>query len=131
MPDDSKRIDAYIAKAADFAQPILKKLREACRKADPALVEELKWGVPSFTKNGLVCAFAAFKQHVTFTFFRGSRLKDPKKLLDPCTTSTVNSRSIKFVAGDGVDAKTLGAYVREAAALNATGAKPLARRPGP
>lgn len=42
------RIDAYIARAAGFAQPILAHLREAAHAAYPEAEETLKWGAPSF-----------------------------------------------------------------------------------
>lgn len=67
MSDRDARIDAYIAKAAPFARPILEHLRalvhEACTEAE----ETLKWSAPHFTVAGKILAgMAAFKQHVAF-----------------------------------------------------------------
>lgn len=59
------RIDAYIAKSASFAQPILHRFRDAVGKAVPEAVETIKWGVPHFTLEGKILAgMAAFKAHV-------------------------------------------------------------------
>ena len=65
------RIDAYIAKAADFAKPILIELRERVHAACPDVEEDLKWSSPSFMYHGLLCGMAAFKQHAIFGFWKG------------------------------------------------------------
>lgn len=72
MPTTDKRIDAYIEKSAEFAQPILKHLRELVHKACPDVTETLKWSMPSFEYKGILCGFAAFKQHCTFGFWKQS-----------------------------------------------------------
>lgn len=66
------RVTAYIAKSAPFARPILRHLREVVHDACPEVEETLKWGMPSFTWHGILCGMAAFKQHATFGFWRGS-----------------------------------------------------------
>jgi uncharacterized protein YdeI (YjbR/CyaY-like superfamily) len=67
------RIDAYIAKAAPFAQPILKHLRAQVHAACPEVEETVKWQSPSFTYKGkLLCGMAAFKAHCTFGFWNGA-----------------------------------------------------------
>ncbi|CAN5224411.1 hypothetical protein BH20ACI2_BH20ACI2_07840 [soil metagenome] len=70
MPTVDPRIDAYIEKSADFAKPILVHLREMVHKACPEVTETLKWSMPSFEYKGLLCGFAAFKQHCTFGFWK-------------------------------------------------------------
>jgi uncharacterized protein YdeI (YjbR/CyaY-like superfamily) len=61
------RIDAYLAAAAPFAQPILRHLRELVHRACPGAVETIKWGMPFFTYHDrLFCHFAAFKAHAAF-----------------------------------------------------------------
>ena len=48
MGKSSPDVDAYIARAAAFARPILKKVRAAFHKGCPDLEERLQWGAPSF-----------------------------------------------------------------------------------
>lgn len=61
------RIDAYIAKAAPFAQPILAHLRALVHRALPGVEETIKWGMPHFTVSGKnVCGMSAFKAHCAF-----------------------------------------------------------------
>ena len=76
-----KRVDAYIAKAQPFAQPILKKLRELIHKANPEVQETIKWGMPSFDYKGPFCGMAALKQHAVFGFWKYKLIKDPKNYL--------------------------------------------------
>ncbi len=71
MAKRDPRIDAYIAKSAAFAQPVLKHLRELIHEACPDVVETLKWSMPFFDYRGSLCHFAAFKQHCAFGFWKG------------------------------------------------------------
>ena len=66
------RVDAYIANAADFAQPILTDIREAVHAACPDVEETMKWRFPHFVYKGMLCGVAAFKQHAAFGFWKGS-----------------------------------------------------------
>jgi uncharacterized protein YdeI (YjbR/CyaY-like superfamily) len=67
------RIDAYIARQADFAKPILEHLRATVQAVCPDCEETLKWGMPYFIYRGeMLAGMAAFKAHATFGFWRGS-----------------------------------------------------------
>jgi uncharacterized protein YdeI (YjbR/CyaY-like superfamily) len=81
MPAKDTRIDAYIAKAQPFAQPIMKKLRELVYKACPDVTETIKWGMPSFEYKGPMFGFAAFKAHCVGGFWKSKLLKDPNNFL--------------------------------------------------
>jgi len=73
------RVDAYIAKSAPFAQPILKKLRRIIHAACPGATETMKWSCPFFEYHGILCGTAAFKAHCAFLIFHKSL---PKALKD-------------------------------------------------
>lgn len=65
------RVDAYIAKAAPFAQPILTHLRELIHRTLPGAEESIKWSMPAFVLDGGPLAnMAAFKAHASFGFWR-------------------------------------------------------------
>jgi hypothetical protein len=66
------RVEAYIAKSADFARPILVHLRGMVHAACPEVEETLKWGSPTFMYKGILCGMAAFKRHCVLGFWRGS-----------------------------------------------------------
>ena len=72
MAATDPRVDAYIRKSADFAQPILKHLRAVVHAASPTIEETMKWNFPHFMYKGMLCAMAAFKEHATFGFWKGS-----------------------------------------------------------
>ncbi len=69
------RIDAYIAKAQPFAQPILVRLRAMVHAACPGVEETIKWGFPHFGyRGGMMAAMASFKAHAVFGFWHGGKL---------------------------------------------------------
>ncbi|ALN85380.1 bacteriocin-protection, YdeI/OmpD-Associated family protein [Lysobacter capsici] len=73
MSQTDPRIDAYIARAAPFAQPILEHLRAVVHATCPQVEETIKWGMPSFVYGGkILCGMGAFKQHATFGFWQGA-----------------------------------------------------------
>jgi uncharacterized protein YdeI (YjbR/CyaY-like superfamily) len=72
MPATDPRIDAYIAKSAEFARPILERLRALVHEALPTVEESIKWGMPHFLHEGrILCGMAAFKAHCAFGFWHG------------------------------------------------------------
>ena len=54
MPNTDLRIDAYIARSAEFAMPILTHLRAVVHAACPDVEEAMKWSAPSFTYRGKI-----------------------------------------------------------------------------
>lgn len=71
------RVDAYIAKAAPFAQPILNHLRDLIHQSVPGLAETLKWGMPHFTFGGKnLAGIAAFKAHAALVLHGEGRVEE-------------------------------------------------------
>jgi uncharacterized protein YdeI (YjbR/CyaY-like superfamily) len=69
------RIDAYIAKSAPFARPILQRVRDRVHAAAPEAEETIKWGAPGFTVDGkILLMMAAFKAHAALNFWRGQEI---------------------------------------------------------
>lgn len=63
----NSKVDAYVAKAAPFAQPVLEHLRGLVHKACPEVEETIKWSMPFFEYQGQIVAnMAAFKAHCSF-----------------------------------------------------------------
>lgn len=132
MGHSDPRIDAYITRAAPFAQPILAHLRAVVHQACPDVEETIKWGMPFFLHAGLLCHMAAFKQHVAFGFWLGERV---------AATGQESAAMGQFgriaALADLPPKRSLIALVRKAAALNEAGAKsptrarPATPRPAP
>lgn len=81
MATRDTRIDAYIAKAQPFAQPVMTHLRKLVHTACPEVKETIKWGMPSFEYQGPLFSFAAFKQHCVGGFWKSKLLNDPSSFL--------------------------------------------------
>jgi uncharacterized protein YdeI (YjbR/CyaY-like superfamily) len=69
MGKKDPRVDAYIAKSADFAQPILNRIRKVIHASCPEVEETMKWSFPHFMYRGMFCSMSAFKQHCAFGFW--------------------------------------------------------------
>jgi uncharacterized protein YdeI (YjbR/CyaY-like superfamily) len=114
------RIDAYIAKAAPFARPILEKVRERVHAAAPDAEETMKWSAPGFTVDGkILLMMAAFKAHAALNFWRGQEIGDgnPK--------AGAMGQFGKLTSADDLPADAdLDALIREAAALAKTAPAP-------
>ena len=66
---DINPVDAYIAKSAPFAVPILERVRAVVIATCPDAEEAIKWGVPHFVYRGKnLCMVAAFKGHAILGF---------------------------------------------------------------
>jgi uncharacterized protein YdeI (YjbR/CyaY-like superfamily) len=113
-----KKVDAYIAKSADFAKPILEHLRELVHKACPDVAETIKWGFPHFEYKGILCSLASFKQHCGFGFWKGAIMKDPHGVMTIVGKTSMGSldriTSMKDLPSD----KILLQYIKEAIQLN-------------
>ena len=78
-----KRIDQYILKAEEFAQPILIHLRDMIHAACPDVEETLKWSMPHFMyKNANLCGMASFKKHCTFGLWNAEAIEDKSNQLE-------------------------------------------------
>lgn len=118
MGKKDKRVDAYIEKAAPFAKPILTHLRELVHKACPDVEENIKWSFVSFEYKGLLCSFAAFKQHCAFGFWKAALMKDPALMENAKSESAMGHlgkiTSLKDIPSD----KKIIGYIKEAMKLN-------------
>lgn len=127
MPTLDRRIDAYIAKSADFAKPILTYVREVVHAACPDVEETIRWGMPSFTYHGILCHMAAFKEHASLGFWKGSLVLEKKGASDDAGMGNFGRlTSVK----DLPPKKILAGYIKKAMKLNQAGiavAKPKAK----
>jgi uncharacterized protein YdhG (YjbR/CyaY superfamily) len=65
-PAAPRDIDEYIAGFPEDVREILEKLRMTIREAAPDAEEAIKYRMPTFTLNGNLVHFAAFKNHIGF-----------------------------------------------------------------
>ena len=130
----SEEIDAKIAGLGDWRGPVLARMRELVRQADPEVVETVKWkkatnplGVPTWEHAGILCTGEVYKAYVKLTFAQGAALDDPQGLFNAGLGGGTR-RAIDIREGETVDAEPFKALVREAVALNVAKKKPGAAR---
>jgi uncharacterized protein YdeI (YjbR/CyaY-like superfamily) len=127
MGKHDKKVDAYIAKSADFAKPLLEHIRELFHEACPDVEESIKWGFPHFNYKGILGSMAAFKKHCSFGFWKGAIMKDPHKVMSIVGKTSMGSFDRITSLQDLPSDKILKQYIKEAAALNEDGVKLPAR----
>ena len=120
----SQQIDAIIKEPGDWRGEKLSQLRAVIKKADPAVIEEVKWkkpskpsGVPVWSHTGIICVADTLKNAVRLTFPKGAQLKDPKKLFNTRLDSKT-VRAIDFHEDQAVDEAALKALILDAVRLN-------------
>ena len=120
------RVDAYIAKSAEFARPILAHLREVVHAACPEAQETMKWSFPHFEYKGLLCSMAAFKEHCAFGFWKDNLVLGEG---DEAEGAMGQFGRITRLA-DLPSKKVLAGFIKKAMALNEAGVKsPTRSRP--
>jgi len=120
----SQQIDAIIEEHGDWRGKTLSQLRALMKRADPGIVEEVKWkkpsnplGVPVWSHDGIVCVADTLKNAVRLTFPKGAQIKDPKNVFNTRLDSK-SVRAIDFYEGAKVDATALKAIILEGVRLN-------------
>jgi hypothetical protein len=125
-PDEGagKLIDRKIAELGDWRGPILARLRQLIRQADPEVIETVKWrkpsnpaGVPVWEHAGIVCTGETYKDKVKLTFARGAALKDPAGLFNASLDGETR-RAIDVREGDNINAQALQKLITDAVAAN-------------
>ena len=114
--------------SGDWRAETLAKVRSLINKADPEVVEEVKWrkpsspaGVPVWSHAGMICTGETYKSAVKLTFAKGAQLEDPKGLFNSSLDGNTR-RAIDLHEGDEIDEAAFQALIREAVALNESSA---------
>lgn len=127
-------VDAYIAKAAPFAQPVLEHLRQVVHEGAPGVTEAMKWSMPFFVYEGvggkvILANMAAFKAHCSFGLW-GAELAKEMREAGVVVGGSMGSFGKIASVKDLPAKKVLLGYVKEAARKIAEGERTKAwRRP--
>jgi uncharacterized protein YdeI (YjbR/CyaY-like superfamily) len=114
------RVDAYIARSAEFARPILTRLRDVVHAACPEVEETMKWSFPHFMYKGILCSMSAFKQHCSFGLWKNSLIIERGS--DDVAKGMGQFGRITDVS-DLPSKRILSGYIKEAMKLNDAGVK--------
>lgn len=120
----SDLIDEQFREVGNWRGRTLAHIRALIRRADPEVVEEVKWrkpsnpsGVPTWMHDGVICTGETYKDKVKLTFAGGAALEDPAQLFNASLEGRVR-RAIDLREGDTVDEAAFIALIRAAVALN-------------
>jgi hypothetical protein len=114
----SQAIDARITELGDWRGKMLARLRALITTSDPKVVEEWKWNVPVWSRDGIICTGESYKTAIKLTFAKGASVEDPKGLFNSSLDGHTR-RAIDFREGDTVDETALKALIRSAIKVNA------------
>jgi hypothetical protein len=134
----SQEIDARIQGLNDWRGDTLARLRSLIKRADPDVVEEVKWrkpsnamlGVPVWSHAGIICTGETYKAVVKLTFAKGASLADPAGLFNSSLGGGTR-RAIDFHEGDEINETAFKALIRAAVALNTSEQAPARPRRTP
>ncbi len=107
-------VQAYIAAMPEWKRAIGEQLDALITRAVPRVQKAVKWNTPFYGLDGQTwfMAFHVFEKYVKVTFFRGTSL-DPQ----PPEPSKVKGTRYAHLREDGIDAKQMRSWVKQAAAL--------------
>lgn len=126
-PSPSEEIDAKLEamrSSGDWRGETLARLRALIRRADPQVVETVKWrkpsnpaGIPVWEHDGLICGGETYRGYVKLTFARGAALPDPAGLFNSGFGGNTR-RAIDIREGEAIDEDAFKALIQAAVALN-------------
>ena len=108
----------------DWRAETIERIRSLIHDADPEVSEEAKWvkpsnpaGVPTWSRDGIICTGEIYKDKVKVTFSNGASLEDPNQLFN-ASLDAGTRRAIDIVEGTELDEQAFQALVRDAVAFN-------------
>ena len=120
----AQMIDERIKQLGDWRGEMLSQIRALIRRADPEVVEEVKWrkpsnpmGVPVWSHDGMICTGETYTDKVKLTFATGAALDDPSGLFNASLNGN-SRRAIDIHDGDEIDDAALVALIQSAVVLN-------------
>ena len=66
----------------DWRLETLDRMRKLIFEAVPGAIEEVKWDVPVWSYNGIICTGETYKKVVKLTFAKGASVPDPAGLFN-------------------------------------------------
>src|SRR5580765_6483828 len=121
MKNRNPKVDFFFTKATKW-QEEFRRLRTIILSC--GLTEELKWGKPCYTfQQSNVVLIHGFKEYCALLFFKGTLLKDAKRILIQQTENVQAARQIRFTSlREIVEMEPiLQAYIHEAIEVEKAG----------
>lgn len=123
--NDAEEITRNLADIGDWRGERLAQLRGIITAAVPGVEEAIKWrkpsnprGVPTWSKDGLICTGEVYKDKVKITFAHGAAVADPTGIFN-ASMDAGTRRAVDIRETDAIDDGAFTALVQAAAAFNA------------
>lgn len=116
----SQAIDARIHELGDWRGKLLARLRALITSTDAKVIEEWKWNIPVWSRDGIICTGESYKDKIKLTFAKGASVDDPKGLFNSSLEGNTR-RAIDFYEGDKINESALKALIRSAIKVNTAG----------
>jgi uncharacterized protein YdhG (YjbR/CyaY superfamily) len=115
-------IDEYIAACSPEAQAVLKKIRATIRRAAPKAEETISYQMPTFSLNGALVHFAAFKKHIGFY----PPVRGDEKLAQALSVYAGEKGSLRFPLDQPIPYRLIERFVK--LRVKQSSAKPTAEK---
>ena len=111
--DYGSKADTFFESLRGPIAPLARELRGIIRRAIPGASESLKWGMPVYGVDGLICAIRRSKDHVALQFYAsGTSLGDPDGLLEG---TGKRMRHVKIRSKGDIKKRIFSAWLKQAA----------------
>lgn len=107
--------DAYVLILEPRLKELAQELRHLVHEVIPEAREAIKWGQPCWQYKGNLCYLTGARQNLTFGFFLGSKIDDPKGLLEG---KGRQMRHIKLEKASDIPEAAVRSWLKQAARLN-------------
>jgi len=112
MADNESTVDEFVNnKVLPQFRPVVEMLRTLMREHVPDAREEIRYGIPNYTRNKGLAVISPTKKDITFAFSRGASFEDKYDLLQGVGHV---SKHIKLRSVDDVAEEVLLYYVDQA-----------------
>jgi hypothetical protein len=116
--------DFVKAKVAGWQADVIHSITEIVQRAAPGVTAVIKWGQPVFEHGGPLAYIRSARNHVTFGFWRGAEIDDPRRLLEG---AGARMKHMKLTKPGDLKPAALMAMVKHAVRLNRQKGSPTAR----
>jgi|GEM_PF-1253071 len=108
-------VEPFFASLKGPPREIAHRLRSLVKREVPGVTESIKWGMPVFERQGLLCYIRPRPRYVAFGFYKDADFDDPDGLLEGSGTGG----HLKIVDEAALPERRLVRWIRQAAAFNA------------
>jgi len=114
-PVKGKTVAWYVGTLEGWQAELVREVDQLIMATIPKATSSIKWAQPVYECQGPFCFMKAAKKHVTFGFWRGAELDDPKELLEG---TGQKMRHVKLREIGDIQRTVFKKMIKQAAKLN-------------